>query len=177
MVRCIECGKEFQENNYQKNRQKLCSEECRKKHQIFCLLEWEKRNRTKCREYRKKFHEKHKKMENIQSIEYYKTHPEQYAKSGRKYRMKIKFNILSHYGGECACCGETRWEFLTIDHINGNGTEHRKVVGQGTKFYRWLIKNNFPSDYQVLCMNCNWALGKWGYCPHNQEGVEDVGTA
>src|SRR5215831_16053532 len=29
--------------------------------------------------------------------------------------------ILKAYGGQCACCGEHRPEFLSIDHVNKDG--------------------------------------------------------
>jgi len=69
---------------------------------------------------------------------------------------KVKGIVLSHYGGQCAICGETNPSFLCIDHINNDGAEHRKKVGGGLKFYRWLMRNNFPSGFQVLCWNHNW---------------------
>jgi len=34
--------------------------------------------------------------------------------------------------------------------------------------YSWLKKNNFPKGFQVLCMNCNFAKGKLGKCPHQK---------
>lgn len=74
---------------------------------------------------------------------------------------------LERYGGKCACCGEDRYEFLAIDHINGGGGKHRKNVG--AKIDRWLIKNNFPDGFRVLCHNCNQSLGHYGFCPHNKE--------
>jgi hypothetical protein len=89
--------------------------------------------------------------------------------------------ILIHYGGDppkCACCGETRYEFLSIDHINGGGNEERKKFLTTTgkynprKFYQWLIDNNFPEGFRVLCMNCNFALGHYGYCPHSGKTVQ-----
>ena len=43
---------------------------------------------------------------------------------------------------------------LSIDHLDGGGTAHRKIVGRN--IYYWLIKNAFPKGYQVLCMNCQW---------------------
>ena len=53
--------------------------------------------------------------------------------------------------------GEKIIDFLTIDHINGGGNKHleaiRKVGGQS--FYNWLITNNFPKGFRVLCWNCN----------------------
>lgn len=86
----------------------------------------------------------------------------------KERRWKYKMTCLEHYGGNpprCACCQEMNLEFLTIDHINNNGAEHRKTM-RGQNFYSWVIKNNFPDDLRVLCMNCNWARGKFGYCPH-----------
>jgi hypothetical protein len=69
---------------------------------------------------------------------------------------------------QCKCCKTDILEFLSIDHINGGGIQHRKLIGgNGAGFYRWLIKNNFPEGFRVLCMNCNHALGRCGYCPHH----------
>ena len=74
--------------------------------------------------------------------------------------------VLSHYGGTCDCCGESTLEFLSIDHINGKGTAHRRDVGEGQKFYKWLIASNFPEGFRVLCHNCNMSYGFYGYCHH-----------
>ena len=85
-------------------------------------------------------------------------------------RIKNKIKVLEAYGGKyyhCVCCGEKHFEFLSIDHINWDGKTHRKDLGlTGNKFYGWLIKNNFPEGFQVLCMNCNFAKGIYGFCPH-----------
>jgi hypothetical protein len=76
--------------------------------------------------------------------------------------------VIDHYGGACACCGEDRHEFLAIDHINGGGRKHRDEIGWGSsKLERWIIKNNFPDNFRILCNNCNMAYGTYGYCPHN----------
>ena len=72
----------------------------------------------------------------------------------------------------CPSCKEERIEFLCIDHVNGGGTKHRKELGMGgSTFYTWLIKNNFPDGYQVLCHNCNQSYGFMGYCPHQYENL------
>ena len=89
----------------------------------------------------------------------------------RTYAEKIRMRCLIHYGGlppVCSCCGENKVEFLGIDHINGHGNEHRKSM-KGTNIYRWLIKNDFPEGYQVLCHNCNLSKGFYGYCPHKNK--------
>lgn len=88
----------------------------------------------------------------------------QHARVARKHRAEREA-CFQKYGGVCACCGEHRYEFLAIDHINGGGIRHRKQL-KITKIARWLARNGFPDGYRVLCHNCNMALGQYGYCPH-----------
>ena len=78
-----------------------------------------------------------------------------------QYRTQLKLEVLTHYGnGKCACvqCGFDDILALSIDHINGNGNEHRRVLGTtgGRPFYVWLKKNNYPEGYRTLCMNCQY---------------------
>lgn len=99
-------------------------------------------------------------------------------KRKRDQVLALKLETLSAYGGKCACCQENKIEFLTIDHIDGNGAEHRKSIGldygsnektvAGHNFYRWLKLNGFPKDnFQILCFNCNYAKHVYGVCPHH----------
>lgn len=84
-------------------------------------------------------------------------------------RRELKQEVLNAYGKICACCGISQFEFLSIEHLNGDGGAHRKKIKRfGTMFYTWLKKNGFPKDLglAVLCMNCNFSKGKYGYCPH-----------
>jgi hypothetical protein len=85
----------------------------------------------------------------------------------RAYLIRRKAKVISAYGNKCVCCGLDDIEVLSIDHINGGGTKHRRNVGLGTNFYRWIIKNNFPIGFRTLCLNCNISLGTHGKCPHN----------
>lgn len=82
---------------------------------------------------------------------------------------RLKLQVIREYGGCCECCGEDHLEFLTIDHISGDGKTHRRQLGGygGIAVYRWLRKKGFPKDnFRLLCLNCNWARGNRGYCPH-----------
>lgn len=92
--------------------------------------------------------------------------------ASRKEYASCRRKIIYHYSAgrmNCHCCGEDNYEFLSIDHINGGGSKHRTKVGLKTgDFYRWLIKNNYPTGYRVLCYNCNCSLGFYGYCPHQR---------
>lgn len=103
----------------------------------------------------------------------YDNRNEWYADSAYKQRYagiraQDKIQVFEHYGNKCACCGEDESCFLAIDHIDGGGNEHRKNIGKaGSGFYKWLINNNFPEGFQILCHNCN--MGKHlnnGICPH-----------
>ena len=88
----------------------------------------------------------------------------------RIYRYNIKIEVLAHYSHgdtKCACCGEKEIAFLTIDHINNDGSKHRKSL-KIHHLYHWLKRNNFPENFQVLCYNCNCAKGHFGYCPHQK---------
>ena len=81
-----------------------------------------------------------------------------------------KQTVYEHYGDTCACCGEGQMDFLTIDHVNEDGADHRKTLtsaGGGYAIYSWLVENDFPDDFQVLCWNCQWGKKKNdGVCPH-----------
>ena len=102
-------------------------------------------------------------------------------KNKEKYKAKIRIACkrrhiekrkmaIEAYGGVCSCCGEYRYEFLSIDHIHGGGSKHKKLVGCGSTFYRWLWKNKYPkNDFRLLCHNCNQAIGYYGLCPHEKE--------
>lgn len=88
----------------------------------------------------------------------------------KKEIAQLKFAYLEHYGKTCRCCGESNVEFLTLEHVDGNGNNHRRLLFKhnvgGVHMYRWLKKNNFPKEYAVLCMNCNWAKRISKICPH-----------
>jgi hypothetical protein len=82
-------------------------------------------------------------------------------------RAAIKLEVLNAYGGPiCACCGETLFEGLTIDHVSGSGGGLHREHGSGDKFYNWLKQHGFPPGYQVLCATCNLAKGTGDHCPH-----------
>jgi hypothetical protein len=100
---------------------------------------------------------------------YRNKYPEKYEEYKKLLRQEIidrKKKVILYYGGKCICCEKDDLSFLSLDHINGGGTSHRKKVGSGDPFYRWVIKNNYPDDLQVKCLNCNISSGLYGRCPH-----------
>ena|SRR3990167_3596234 len=137
---------------------------------------------------------KHKAVKNNQKIKIAKknwlqTHPnyfkERWARlkdnkifrEGRKlieraFREKRRFQALDYYGNRCACCGEKQTEFLSIDHKNNDGALHRKKIG--SHIYAWLYNQNYPDDFQILCMNCNFGKKFNGICPHKFKGRKTI---
>ena len=81
----------------------------------------------------------------------------------------------------CWCCGEkSHIGFLAIDHIAGKkqmDSEPKLVeLGYSSSFVSgtlltWIIKNNFPKGFQILCHNCNQAKGFYGKCPHQLDKI------
>jgi len=91
------------------------------------------------------------------------------ATTDRAKNRELRLFVLSHYSPptpRCRCCGEFHIEFLHLHHKEGKGSQHRKEVGAGANFYKWIIRNDFPLGYEVLCANCDESEGHYGYCPH-----------
>lgn len=95
---------------------------------------------------------------------------------GREYWANLRHEAIMAYGGyKCACCEEKEPLFLSIDHIENNGADHRRELGikngngkgGNTVLYIWLKRNNYPVGFQILCMNCNMGKSRnKGICPH-----------
>lgn len=164
MKKCIICKKEIL--NY---RRKNCgSQKCLQKCNLNYSLKSYYKNKEKNREKRRNY---------SQSIQNNPELKKRKNKNNKIWRDKIKLKILIRYGGnppKCACCEEKQIKFLTIDHINNDGANHRKKIGRGSKIYFWLYKKKIMSNIQILCFNCNASKGIYGECPHKSFGVEDI---
>ena len=108
---------------------------------------WYLNHKKECADYARKYREEHGEVDRLHR---------------KEYKNKRKSEVLAHYNRDgkvsCVICGESRLPCLSIDHINGGGSEHRRQIGivGGEKFYDWLRKQNFPEGYQTLCMNCQF---------------------
>ena len=99
----------------------------------------------------------------------------------RRRNQEIKLQLISGYGGKCVCCGESNPVFLTLEHKNHDGQEHRKSLGGskhsgGMKIYKDVINRGFPSEYTILCMNCNFAEKDGRLCPHKVSRSKEYST-
>jgi hypothetical protein len=97
-----------------------------------------------------------------------KENPEKQKALTKKYTQQIKKEIFEHYGKFCVCCGENDIAFLTLDHINNDGKQHREELGAGD-FYKKIRRAGFPEGLQTMCWNCNQAKRIYGICPHQQQ--------
>jgi hypothetical protein len=96
------------------------------------------------------------------NFERYDKHKDKICLQARERNRKIKEEVMRYYSPELKClrCGFSDIRALSIDHLDGKGAEHRRKLSGlkrgGRIFYSWFKKNNYPSGFQVLCMNCQF---------------------
>jgi len=115
-----------------------------------------------------------KECNNKNSKEWQRNNRDKHNQQNRKEYRQLINEVIDAYGGKCKCCGETRREYLTIDHVNGDGRKHNREMGFSSPngLYRWLRQNNYPEGFQVLCFNCNCGKGNYTVCPRDKEVFE-----
>jgi len=130
---------------------------------------YREKNRESIRNKNRIYNAERRKDQEFRSINNIKT---------KEWRINQRKLVLEHYGGtppSCSCCGESIIEFLTVDHIDNDGAAHRRdnKIASGGQTYSWIIKNNFPPGFQILCMNCNFgrAHSEGKVCPHKKHEV------
>ena len=78
-----------------------------------------------------------------------------------KRYLERKMIVINHYTqGKNTCmwyegCNISDPDMLAIDHINNDGAKHRRKTGK-VNVPQWIIKNNFPEGFQILCHNHNY---------------------
>ena len=115
--------------------------------------------------YRLRNKEKIKEQERKRYAGYSKEWKAKVVLKNKDRRIRLRLEAIKKYGGMCNCCGEAEVKFLSIDHINGGGNQHRKVL-KTRSIGEWLYSNNYPGGFQVLCFNCNMAKSIYKKCPH-----------
>ena len=97
--------------------------------------------------------------------------PEESRAASRRYHERLRAEMLAAYGSRCACCGELRAYFLTLDHVLGDGAAERGRTG-AYMLIGELRRRGWPKDgYQLLCFNCNCAKRDRVFCPCSLEYV------
>ena len=132
--------------------------------------------------------ERQSRPENKAKKKEFESKPENKAKKN-KIRLDKRLKVLQYYSKRlsksdipcCNCCGQnSHTEFLAIDHIAGkkqmdSEPELRKIGYSskldGSTLVKWIMDNDFPEGFQILCTNCNSAKGysKDNKCPHESK--------
>lgn len=91
----------------------------------------------------------------------------------REYKAErsrqVRAAAIEGYGGRCVCCGEDDPNTLELDHVNGDGGQHRREVGgAGDGTYKWAIANGFPDRLQLLCGSCHRVKTRTGDCSYRR---------
>ena len=115
--------------------------------------EWYQKNKDTVKGYCKKWQNKNK--EHIRDYQ-------------KRYFLELKEKVFRYYCGkklrcmcECGCNNANHILFLSLYRkgsrirIGDTDESFGRLRQESIQKYRWIIKNNFPSDFQVLCHNCN----------------------
>jgi len=156
--------REYQRRWYEANRERIrernaASRDRRRKY----MQTWRETSRDRRREYKTANRDR----DNEARRQRRAANREQALRYEAAVRERARTAVFDHYGWACACpgCGSTTR--LCIDHIGGNGKQHRAelgIKGGSIPMYRWLIRNGFPEGYQTLCHSCNTSKGSGSAC-------------
>lgn len=148
----------------------LTNKEIRRRYYLRHIVEIKAKSREHYLKYGRKrgeMTEDEKRRNTERTKQWQRANPEKYEELKKRHRgsqrekaLVLKREVLTYYGGgrlECVICSEGRLACLSIDHIHGGGTKHRKQLrAWGGLFNRWLKGGGYPNGYQTLCMNCQF---------------------
>lgn len=161
---CDRCGQPFQLHASKQKRCDPCRRPARLEHANAQAKIYYRKHKERVRVQ--------KRVTEAKRIEHYRATKRRNMAKRRFQARRMVIGFYSHGTFRCGCCGESQYDFLEVDHVNGGGNGERLKVfghtGVSSAFYHWLIKNDFPPGYQILCSNCNKSKGKHGACVHQR---------
>ena len=158
------------------------------------LNERKPERKAKKKEYQKKYNATYYSTPEAKakkSTPEYKAYLKKYQKKDDVQRLKILQAYSKRLSNSdvpcCNCCGLNEYlDFLALDHIMGrvemDSMPELVAIGysstlENNKLKDWIIRNNFPDGFQILCHNCNFAKGyprNNGKCPHETARKEET---
>lgn len=143
-----EKAKQHRKEYYQKNKTKLNQNS----------REYYTRNKPEILQYAQNYRTKN----HDRIIEYLKqwrkSHREEHNQASKDRYQQQRMLCLDHYSKgkiKCKRCRENEIAFMTLDHIKPRKDYGHTRKTSASALYRILVRDGFPSGYQVLCYNCN----------------------
>lgn len=125
-----------------------------------------------CRSCRSKYNHDYYKKNRSWWYRWRANNRDKYIAAQTKYREKLRLEVVAAYGGKCSCCPEDHPDFLTLEHVNHDGKQHRSLMKGNYGTYRDLKRRGWPKKgYTILCWNCQMATRFGGVCPHKREAT------
>ena len=135
------------------------------------MRKWSAEHPDKIKEYTKRGYKKNRKKRIAAVLVSREKHRDHYLgynhERNVKKRTEWKRKAIEHYSNGTMRCADPYHKHLpndpflididclTLDHPKGDGAKERRGNKvRGSRYYLWLIKNNYPRDLQVLCSNC-----------------------
>lgn len=172
--KCAKCGlvKPVSEFYVDKTHGDGLSSQCKS-----CRKEYRDANKDKinkrAKEYRQRPEQRKKHAE--RQKQYRSESPEKVYATNKACCERVKMRFIEMYGGHCALCDPNdpdAWEpeFLSLDHVRGDGAEERKLGHNTYWCYQDAVKDGVPdfTKYRLLCHNHNGSLG------HPRKPYEDL---
>ena len=109
----------------------------------------------------KKYREEHKTELYVKKKIYRQSKPDFIRHIKRRHALAVRTAAIQHYSNgsmRCTLCGDSVFEHLCLDHVDGRGTQHRSTDPgtRGKSVYAWCKRNGYPPLFRVLCWNCNF---------------------
>lgn len=172
---CIVCGIGFARPHRPGSKPRFCHA-CRKVHDAGVCKAWTVVNKERAQKnmhdwyVRRKRDRKEARATSTQR--WRNAHPDAVRAHFRKWAATAKRMFMAAYGpdkrpdgrAQCCCCGESRIEVLTADHIAGDGSRRRRAgEPAGKDMYSRARAMGYPEELGVrtLCMTCQW-LARFG---------------
>lgn len=84
------------------------------------------------------------------------------TEANRQMRRRTRLFVVAALGGRCIDCGESDIRVMTLDHVNGDGAEHRREQGDSSRriwrdVEKQIITLGESTRKVVLrCYNCHF---------------------
>ncbi len=115
--------------------------------------------------YAKKYYQEHREESLKKTREWKRNNRERNRFLSRRSYRRARNLFIEMYGGKCICCGESIVEFLSLHHVKGQIGKKKQSARAA---YSEASKKYSPEKFEILCHNCNQAIGYSGYCPHER---------